>query len=380
MSYLLNLPLAIAIAAGAWFTDLIFMPQPANWDKDWGIEFGLIMMATAAIRWASLAIVLTGCAAAGRFNWLPLGSRGARIAVVLGSHALLGALSFVCVVTASATSNVAPHLGDDQGPVLDWAARTAATVVPFVVMAWAAWLINAPAQWRGAALPRRAAFGALAITAVTGTVLYGIMLRESVASSAQRAQFERQAGDARTAEARGKFAALTDADPLFDWNAYTGYNVPGDLRESALRKLASRPTLEADLSEALGSPNPLWVEASLSLVASIPFKPSSALELPVRNAIHALAADVRASRTKAYANESEVYVDLYYTNLPNRVLAVAEKMAESAGVDLRDAVAEMQSAVTETYPKSDTAKTYPRAVAASGKRIDAGLAGWRKRT
>jgi hypothetical protein len=59
--------------------------------------------------------------------------------------------------------------------------------------------------------------------------------------------------------------------------------------------------------------------------------------------------------------------------------AVSKKMAENAGVDLSDALRDLQSAIAEAYPKSDAAKTYPRAVAVARAHIDAGLAARRKR-
>ena len=54
-------------------------------------------------------------------------------------------------------------------------------------------------------------------------------------------------------------------------------------------------------------------------------------------------------------------------------------MAETAGVDLGDALRDLQSAIAQAYPKSDAAKTYPRAVAAARAHIDATLAARRQR-
>jgi hypothetical protein len=42
------------------------------------------------------------------------------------------------------------------------------------------------------------------------------------------------------------------------------------------------------------------------------------------------------------------------------VLAVSKKMVENAGVDLSDALRDLQSAIAEAYPKSYAAKTYRR--------------------
>jgi hypothetical protein len=57
----------------------------------------------------------------------------------------------------------------------------------------------------------------------------------------------------------------------------------------------------------------------------------------------------------------------------------SEKMAENAGVDLSDALRDLQSAIAEAYPKSHAAKTYPREVAVARAHIDAALAARRQR-
>jgi hypothetical protein len=54
-------------------------------------------------------------------------------------------------------------------------------------------------------------------------------------------------------------------------------------------------------------------------------------------------------------------------------------MAENAGVDLSDALRDLQSAIAEAYPKSHAAKTYPREVAVARAHIDAALAARRQR-
>lgn len=58
-------------------------------------------------------------------------------------------------------------------------------------------------------------------------------------------------------------------------------------------------------------------------------------------------------------------------------LAVARRMAD-AGVDLRDALRELQSTAIAAYPKTKSAETYQRDVAAADKYIEAALAARRK--
>jgi hypothetical protein len=46
---------------------------------------------------------------------------------------------------------------------------------------------------------------------------------------------------------------------------------------------------------------------------------------------------------------------------------------------LSEALLDLQGAIAQAYPKSDAAKTYPRAVAAARAHIDATLAAQRQR-
>jgi hypothetical protein len=53
-------------------------------------------------------------------------------------------------------------------------------------------------------------------------------------------------------------------------------------------------------------------------------------------------------------------------------------MADSAGVDLRDALRELQSTAIAAYPKTKSAETYQRDVGAADKYIETALASRRK--
>ena len=59
----------------------------------------------------------------------------------------------------------------DSHRVLAGSATIAATLVPLIVMAWLAWLIDAPTRLQHAVLPRRISLAALALTALTGGIL-----------------------------------------------------------------------------------------------------------------------------------------------------------------------------------------------------------------
>jgi hypothetical protein len=160
---------------------------------------------------------------------------------------------------------------------------------------------------------------------------------------------------------------------------YTDRFTPDDIRQAALRRLAARPTLEPDLIAALGSPDAELADDTFLVVAAIPFQPTAALESPIRAWIGRLADKIRTVRRAGEDSDYDTYVDRWFAERLAAVLTVSKRMAENAGVDLSDALRDLQSAIAVAYPKSDAAKTYPRAVAAERARIDVTLAARRQR-
>ena len=79
-------------------------------------------------------------------------------------------------------------------------------------------------------------------------------------------------------------SALTDADPLLKWYQYSTYASPDDVRLEAMRRIAARPNLDAELVAVLGSENPLWAGEGVRFVADLPITPSPALVDAVRGA------------------------------------------------------------------------------------------------
>ena len=57
---------------------------------------------------------------------------------------------------------------------------------------------------------------------------------------------------------------------------------------------------------------------------------------------------------------------------------IAEGKADSAGVDLRDGLRELERAATEAYPKTKTAETYRSDLAVTEHKIEALLSARRK--
>ena len=95
---------------------------------------------------------------------------------------------------------------------------------------------------------------------------------------------------------------------------------------------------------------------------------------PLRARIGRLAQEIRTLRQPRSSNDFDDYVDSWYEERLAAALAMSKKIAASAGVDLSDALRDLQSAVVEAYPKSRSAKTYPGQVAATTKQIEAVLA------
>ncbi len=210
------------------------------------------------------------------------------------------------------------------------------------------------------------------------------MLLDEIASERATAARYQQMEDERDAETRSGFAKLTDADPLRNWIGYTDRFTPDDVRQAALHGLAVRPTLEPDLvvvlgSSVVGSSSMEWTDQAFLAVAAIPFQPSAALEAPLRRRIGRLAEVIRTVRRPGADSDYDTYVDRWFDDRLAAALVIARKMAEGAGVDLSDALRDLQSAVVEAYPKSNAAKTYPGQVAATAKQIEAAIAARRQR-
>ena len=110
------------------------------------------------------------------------------------------------------------------------------------------------------------------------------------------------------------------------------------------------------------------------LVAAIPFEPTAALEAPIRARVGRLADKIRSIRRPGTDPDYDTYVDRWFEDDFAAALAMSKKIAASAGVDLTDALRDLQGAILEAYPKSNAAKTFPKEVAAAAKQIEAALA------
>ena len=338
MRYLLNAPLALAAFCQIAFTSLVLMQGPwAGWED--GPSRGAmayILIVTAA--WALLPLLAAALAAAlitDAFDGPPV-FHGRRAALVLGTlfaaAAIAGSMAAAIGESRAVNGHGFAGLGDPLGSI----AAIGGTFSPFVVVAWLFWLINAPPRLRRAVWPRRTALAALVLTA-PGFFLGADALRQEIVAQGKLSAQYRQEEDKNEAENVANFASLTDDSPLSSWGAYATNNVyyaerfrkaQDEMRDQALKRIAARPTLEADLAKDLLSRD-LYdsfardSDIAFLLVARAPFAPSAALEAPIRDAMKRIVAEMRAAGPgKEWPGQSDVLELLHFEQFrraPRRV-------------------------------------------------------------
>jgi hypothetical protein len=367
MRYLLNLPLVIAaLSAGAIIYWGVLAELPHGNDAKMGVGIGVNF--GALVYWLALAFVLAGLARRGALGWLPVEGAGA-VALVLLAWVVL-----ILVWSAPAFITIMVQFEDKSWGIDQvWPARFVAVGLPVVLLAYAAWLINAPAPLGDSASLRWTMLGAVAAIGLAASVVVVKEMARWERNAQEAAAREQEFEDGRIAAKRQAFAALTEADSLLRWDEFTGYyQTPADVRDEALRRIGQRPDLEAELIEVLASSNGNWVEEGLRLIQNVPFTPSAALGEPVRAALLQRAEGLsEASKSETYAGDNAI--DRYDQGLLRMTLALGQRMAESAGVDLRAALDAMQHAAA-LYPKSDAAQYYPAQVAEAKRAIAKTLA------
>jgi hypothetical protein len=369
MRYLLDLPLGLAVLLGMWsFSAIVLAAQPPshNTGEDILVFFAIVLS------WLLLAVVLACCAGMGGVSGLEAGGGGSVVIalLVLGGIVLIELLPIGITLEPSAAAG----WGIDQVG----AARLAAFGMLFVLALYAGWIIHAPDDLRGIPGFRYGWPGAVGVVCILACVVSiremarwdKVAQEEAVGVAQEKAE--------RAQQQRRDFEALTDADPLIKWDEYVGYNAPEDIRTEALRRIALRPHLEAELSELLATDNTLWTRELLSLIVRVPFAPSQALEKPVRDALAVVSAEIRHQATATPEIGSadlhgDKAVDAYETSTLRNALQLAERMAETAGVDLSAELDDMQQAVA-LYRTSDAARSFPGQVAEAKKQIAKTLA------
>ena len=365
MRYLINLPLVIALASLAEVFDTAILSRtPRGGDAALGAAYAIFF--GTFLTWIMLAFVIAACGAIGGFRWpRARGVAGLMVALIGYSAIVFIALQPLGIAMES---NAARMFGASQATL----SRVVAFGLPFVLLLYALWVVNAPAAKRDAPAFHGAALGAVALLCLVAAVVsvreLGHRAREAQADAAV---ISREA-DAQADQQRRDFATLTDADPLFRWSAYLSDNVPPDVRAEARRRIAARPQTEADLAQALASDNGNWSAEALWLIVKLPITPSRALVSPVRDMLAAFAEQLTLE-SKDVASDGGKRLDDYPSYRLEVILQVAERLAESAGADLRDSIDGVVRAVA-LYPKSDTAHWFPAKAADAKARIAKTLA------
>ena len=365
MRYLLNVPLAIALASlASVFNDVVVSAVPHAGDAAIGTAYAILF--GTMLGWLMLAVVMVGCGAIGRLpRPAPRGFAGAMVAAT-GFLALI-LIALLPIGIATELNATAIYGSAQTSP-----ARLVAFGLPLVLVCYAGWMINVPATHRAErAAAHGVALGALGMLCLVAAVVSARELgRQAEQARADAAVVQRQE-EAEAQQVRRNFATLTDAEPLASWVAYVGYNVPDDVRIEALRRVAARPMLEAEVVRMLADSNSNWSDEALSLIARLDFRPSDALVAPVRDALAAMAMQVTEA-SKEVTFERDRWFDREAQRL-NVALAVAEKMADSTGADLRDAIDGLVRAAA-LFAGSETERSFAAKSAEAKAHIGAILA------
>jgi hypothetical protein len=378
VKYILNVPLALGAGAQALFAFYALMsgPWPGWEDGPSRGAMAYIMFEPAALSWLMLLCAALGAVFTDAFDWPPAARRGQRRAIVGAASLLIVVTLGVCMAVALGTSPaVASHDNDEFNGFLVAIARAGGIGGPLLAMGWLAWLIDAPPDRRHARLLRQPVLAVFALTTLAGGIIGFQMLREEIGVERKVAAQNKQMIDERETENLASLAQIDDNTPLREWLRLADPLQTDDIRKEALRRLATRPTLEADLAIVLQSDDTDQADAALRLVAELGLRPSAALAAPLRANFATLASRIDASRHMAGAGlDDPTYLDRWFGDQLAETLVATRNIADSAGVDLRDADRQLARAVSANYPTSTSAKTYPRDIAALDGRVDAAIA------
>jgi hypothetical protein len=259
MKYLLNMPLALAALAQAWFASLVLMSAPwSGWED--GPSRGamaLVMLEAAAWCWAPLLLAMVGAAFTDVFDWLPIGRRWLRRLLVVGASLVIVLLAVTCVLAAiEGSAAVGGRNAENLGLLVRLGAPLVAVLLPFILAGWLAWMIDLPPPRRDAAIPRGIGLGALGLTVLIGGPLATGMLADEVRTERATTARNQQMIDEREAMARAGFAKLTDASELRSWQRYTdrvhggGYAHGGAATARNAPDARTRPRPDAAVSQA----------------------------------------------------------------------------------------------------------------------------------
>lgn len=368
MRYLVNLPLLAALPCGWIMIQLTILTTPAR-GGDAGLAAAYGIVFSSIFFWIMVAVTVLASALTDVYDWIPADGRGSRFMLVLMGFA---AIVLVALLPTGIAMESPGRLDDERwSAVTIIASRAVGAGLPALLLAYIAWVINAPEEVRQLPGLRYAVIVCTGLLIAAAAAVSAQELARWNRLSAENMAAVRQQEDEKVKAYRSAFAALTDADPLLTWNQYTSYAMPDDIRLEAMRRIASRPTIDAELIRVLGSENGNWAAQGASYVADLAIKPSPELAEATRKYVEAYARSLTEG-AKLQTYDGDKRLDYYEQSRLRDALAVARKLAETNRLDLRPQIDALRQAVA-LYPKSETAGWFPREAAEAQKQIAATL-------
>lgn len=366
MRYLVNLPLLAALPCGWIMIQLTILTTPAR-GGDAGLGVAYAIGFGSIFFWIMVTVTVLASAMTDAFDWIPAEGRGSRFVLVLMGFA---AIVLISLLPTGIAMETAGGLEDKRWSALTViASRAAGEGLPMLLLAYIAWVINAPEEVRQLPGLRYAVIACTGLLIAAAAAVSVQELARWNRLSAENMAAVRKQEDEKVTAYRTAFAALTDADPLLAWNQYTSHAMPDDIRLEAMRRIALRPTIDAELIRVLGSGNGNWAAQGASYVADLAIKPSPELAETTRKYLETYARDLTEG-AKLQTYDGDKRLDYYEQSRLRDALAVGRKLAETNRLDLRSQIEALQQAVA-LYPKSETAGWFPREGAEARKQIAA---------
>jgi len=293
-------------------------------------------------RWILMAIVLSWCVAAGRFDWIG-GGPGTRWLAVIGTLAGLGFVSAISMIM-STTQVAGVRIG--SAGMIGWAGLPGLVmIVTLAAIDGRVMAREGAARWLQFGLAGLALIGWLAFGTIWGV--------ETVRSSRRRAEGEAQraAEQARleaewSAKQAGEDEELERMDPalpLEQWIVQTHLQYSDKHQERAAELIAERPRLVEELSEMLGREDAMQREYANDFIRRL--KPPPAALIPaLAGAERKLAAQFRDGTSGKAPMPSHV------SGMSKSSLMTAQAMGDPA--ELRSSLAEILAAL-EAMPEGD---------------------------
>jgi hypothetical protein len=239
MRYLINLPLVIAFASLVEVFDTTLLSRtPRGGDAALGAAYAIFF--GTFLTWIMLAFVVAACGAIGGFRWpRARGFAGLMVALIGYSAIVFIALQPLGIAMES---NAARMFGASQAAL----SRGVAFGLPFILLLYAVWIVNAPAAKRDAPAFHGAALGAVALLCLVAAVVSVRELgRQPGSAGGCGCNQPRSRCTSRSATAR-----LRDASPTLircSVECLSQRQRAFRRRAEARRRIAARPQIEADL-------------------------------------------------------------------------------------------------------------------------------------